>query len=48
MNTREDFRWLGRYRRLSKEYEGLIESSQALICAAMIRIMIKRMANIKK
>lgn len=42
------FRWLGIYRRLSKEYEGLIESSQALIYAAMIRIMIKRMANIKK
>ena len=42
------FGWLGRYRRLSKDYEGLTESSQALIYAAMIRIMIKRMANIKK
>ncbi|HWR25415.1 MAG TPA: IS5 family transposase [Methanosarcina sp.] len=42
------FGWLGRYRRLSKDYEGLTESSQALIYAAMIRIMIKRIANIKK
>ena len=25
------FGWLGRYRRLSKDYEGLTESSQALI-----------------
>lgn len=41
------FGWLGRYRRLSKDYEGLTESSQALIYAAMIRIMIKRIANIK-
>lgn len=41
------FGWLGRYRRLSKDYEGLTESSQALIYAAMIRIMIKRMADIK-
>jgi putative transposase len=38
------FGWLGRYRRLSKDYEGLTESSQALIYAAMIRIMIKRIA----
>ena len=41
------FGWLGRYRRLSKDYEGLTESSQALIYAAMIRIMIKRLARIK-
>ena len=41
------FGWLGRYRRLSKDYEGLTESSQALIYAAMIHIMIRRMAKIK-
>jgi putative transposase len=29
------FGWLGRYRRLSKDYEGLTESSQALIYAKM-------------
>jgi hypothetical protein len=38
--------WMaGRCRRLSKHYEGLTESSQALIYAAIIRIMIKRVAN---
>jgi putative transposase len=41
------FGWLGRYRRLSKDYEGLTESSQALIYAAMIHIMVRRMAKLK-
>jgi putative transposase len=41
------FGWLGRYRRLSKDYEGLTESSQALIYTAMIHIMLKRLAKIK-
>jgi putative transposase len=42
------FGWLGRYRRLSKDYEGLTESSQALAYAAMIRLMLRRLAKIKK
>lgn len=41
------FGWLGRYRRLSKDYEGLTQSSQALIYAAMIRIMLKRIDKIE-
>ena len=41
------FGWLGRYRRLSKDYEGLTESSQAFIYAAMIHIMVKRLGRIK-
>jgi putative transposase len=41
------FAWLGRYRRLSKDYEGLTESSQALVYAAMIHIMIRRLSRIK-
>jgi putative transposase len=41
------FGWLGRYRRLSKDYEGLTESSQALIYAAMIHIMVRRVAKLK-
>jgi putative transposase len=41
------FGWLGRYRRLSKDYEGLTESSQAFIYAAMIHIMIRRLAKVK-
>ena len=41
------FGWLGRYRRLSKDYEGLTESSQAYIYAAMIHILIRRLGRIK-
>jgi len=41
------FGWLGRYRRLSKDYEGLTESSQALIYAAMIHLMVRRLARIE-
>jgi len=39
------FAWLGRNRRLSKEYEYLAESSEAFIYAAMIRLMSKRLAS---
>lgn len=41
------FGWLGRYRRLSKDYEGLTKSSQAFVYAAMIHIMIRRLGRIK-
>lgn len=41
------FGWLGRYRRLSKDYEGLTESSQAFIYAAMIHIMSRRLAKME-
>jgi putative transposase len=41
------FGGFGRYRRLSKDYEGLTESSQALIYAAMIHIMARRQAKVK-
>ncbi|MDL5503368.1 MAG: transposase, partial [Candidatus Methanoperedens sp.] len=39
------FGWLGRYRRLSKDYEGLPESSEALIYAAMVHLMVKRLGR---
>ena len=36
------FAWFGRYRRLSKDYEKLTESSTAMIYLASIHIMLKR------
>lgn len=41
------FAWLGRYRRLSKDYEGLTSTSEAMIYTAMIHIMVRRLANKK-
>lgn len=38
------FAWLGRYRRLSKDYELLPEVSESMIYIAMVRLMLKRLA----
>ena len=40
------FAWLGRYRRLSKDYEYLAETSRAMIFAAMSCLMLKRLARL--
>ncbi len=37
------FGWLNRYRRLSKDYERLPESSEAMVQLAMIRLMLRRL-----
>lgn len=37
------FSWLGKYRRLSKDYESLPVSSEAMIELAMINLMIHRL-----
>ena len=39
------FGWLGRSRRLSKDYEQLPATSEAMIYAVMVRLMLKRLAQ---
>lgn len=39
------FGWLGRYRRLSKDYELLPEVSEAMIYGAMVQMMLNRLAS---
>jgi putative transposase len=38
------FGWIGRYRRLSKDYEQLVESSECMVYLAMINLMLHRLA----
>jgi putative transposase len=42
------FAWLGRYRRNSKDYERLPESSEAMIRISMIHVMTRRLARAKQ
>ena len=39
------FAWLGHYRRLSKDYEELVENSEAMIQIAMIQLMLRRLCR---
>jgi putative transposase len=37
--------WLGRQRRLSKDYERQVQTSETLLKLAMIRLMVRRLAS---
>lgn len=37
--------WLGRYRRLSKDYEYRTDVSETMICAVMVHVMVRRLAR---
>jgi putative transposase len=37
--------WLMRNRRLSKDYERLVQTSETFIAVAMMRLMLKRLAR---
>jgi putative transposase len=39
------FGWLGRNRRLSKDYEELAETTEAWVYAAMTRLMLRRLTD---
>jgi putative transposase len=39
------FAWIGRHRRMSKDYEYLTETSEAFIYAAMVRLMLRRLSR---
>jgi putative transposase len=41
------FAWLGNYRRLSKDYEYWVYTSDAMIYAAMVHIMLRRLARLR-
>jgi putative transposase len=39
------FSWMGRYRRMSKDYEYLTSSSESMVCLTMIRLMVRRLTD---
>ncbi len=39
------FAWIGRYRRMSKDYEYLPSSSESMVQLTMIRLMVRRLAG---
>lgn len=43
--TERTFGWLMRNRRLSKDYERLVQSSESFMEVAMIRLILKRLAK---
>ena len=41
------FAWFGNYRRLSKDYEYWVYTSDAMIYAAMMHVMVRRLARLQ-
>lgn len=39
------FAWLGKYQRLSKDYEALPQTSEQLVYACMVHILVRRLAR---
>jgi hypothetical protein len=39
------FAWIGRHRRMSKDFKYLLNSSGSMVCLTMIRLMVKRLAR---
>ncbi|HHP7239064.1 transposase [Longibacter sp.] len=39
------FAWLGRYRRLAKDYERKVQTAEAMIKIAMTRLMLRRLTR---
>lgn len=39
------FSWIDQNRRMNKDYERLPESSEAFVCLAMVRLMVRRLAH---
>jgi putative transposase len=39
------FGWLGRYRRLNRDYERLAQTGESMVYLAMIRLMLARLAR---
>jgi transposase len=37
--------WMGRYRRMSKDYEYLTSRSESMVCLMMIRLMLRRLTD---
>jgi transposase len=39
------FAWLGRNRRLARDFERLIETSTAMLVVATVQLLVRRLAN---
>lgn len=39
------FAWLGKYRRLARDCEWQLDTSESLICAAMVHFLVRRLTN---